>query len=273
MPQADFDPRVSLPIGFKLKKHFYWRLAQFLQPVYKAAANGLCIRSNEKRIQTLHNAYTGKRCFIIGNGPSLNNLDLIKMKGEYTFGVNAIYTNFHKMQFYPTFHVVEDVFVAEDRAHEINAFKQSVKFYGNYLRYCLHPDEKTLLLNVLADYTPYADFPHFSTNALEALYVGGTVSYLCMQLAYFMGFDNVYLVGFDHAYQIPKSLSTEDDVNHFNKDYFGKGKRWHDPHVNRMEASYKKAKIYFEKEGRVIYNATAGGQLEVFDRVNYNTLF
>ena len=98
-----------------------------------------------------------------------------------------------------------------------------------------------------------------------------------------MGFETVYLIGFDHNYTIPKEairynndlsiLSTSDDVNHFSKDYFGKGKRWHDPMLDRMEKAYRKARKFFEADGRKVINATAGGKLEVFERRDYTSLF
>ena len=258
-----------------------WR-ARHSNPRYAIAALGLPLTTNERRLAALRNVHAGERCFIIGNGPSLNKLDLTLLRGEITFGVNAIYTNYRQMGFYPTYYVIEDYLVAEDRAAEINAYDKSrVKFFGNYLRYCLQPDPSTILLNVLLDYREYPDFPHFSRNALRKVWVGGTVSYLCMQLAYFMGFSEVYLVGFDHSYSVPKDATRQnvvitshsDDVNHFNPSYFGEGKRWHDPRVDRMTKAYVRAAEVFGNDGRVIKNATAGGMLEVFERVDYRVLF
>jgi len=250
---------------------------------YELAAKGITISDNERKLLGLHNVNKGKRCFIIGNGPSLNLIDLTLLKNEYTFGVNAIYTNYDKMGFYPTYYVVEDFLVAEDRAAEINAYaKSDIKFFGNYLRYCLEPDESTILLNVLLDYSEYQNFPYFSKNLLQRVWVGGTVSYLCMQIAFYMGFSEVYLVGFDHNYTIPKDvqkeknhvlISSSNDVNHFNTDYFGKGKRWHDPMLHRMDKAYRKARMIYEANDRLLLNATAGGKLEVFERVDYTSLF
>jgi hypothetical protein len=249
---------------------------------YRIAGNlGICLTENEKKIERFKNLYRGERCFVIGNGPSLNKIDLTLLKNEITFGVNAIYTNYEKMNFLPNFYVVEDVFVAEDRKDEINSLKGPQKFYGNYLKYCFNEDEDVHWLNVRFRYDEYKNFPFFSTNALRSIWVGGTVSYISLQLAYYMGFSKIYMIGFDHEYKIPSSakvhgneiLSMNDDVNHFNKDYFGKGKRWHDPKVDRMEKSYLKARTIFEKDGRKIYNATPGGKLEVFERIDYNTLF
>jgi len=232
-------------------------------------------------LKSLRNRYTGKRAFIIGNGPSLKKLDLTKLKDEITFGVNSIFYLFDEMGFKPTFYVVEDKLVAEDRAEEINNLNGMIKIFGRYLEYCLADREDVIWANVQFDYSDYPDFPHFSKDADKELWVGGTVTYLCMQLAYYMGFDQVYLIGFDHSYAIPSDALVEgtvitsgsDDPNHFHPSYFGKGKRWHDPRLDRMELAYNRAREVYESSGKVIANATAGGKLEIFERIRYDSLF
>ena len=100
-------------------------------------------------------------------------------------------------------------------------------------------------------------------------------------MAYFLGFTEVYLIGMDFSYNVPDSAkvdgnvieSTEDDVNHFHPDYFGKGKKWHDPKLHNVLKSYRLAKLMFELDDRKVINATVGGNLEVFERVDFNTLF
>lgn len=251
---------------------------------YRVANAGFPVTDNEKNLFHLRNLHAGQRAFILGNGPSLNRCDLSFLKDEITFGVNSIFLNYEKMGFHPTYYVVEDMLVAEDRSEEINHYHgPKVKFFGNYLHYCIQDAPDVVWLNVRVDYQEYANFPRFSTNAGRMIWVGGTVSYLCMQLAYFMGFKEVYLIGFDHSYRIPSDAkldagqqqitSNSDDPNHFNPNYFGKGYRWHEPLVERMELSYRRAKQYFEADNRTIHNATVGGQLEVFPRVNYVDLF
>jgi hypothetical protein len=242
------------------------------------------VRSNRNRIiEKYFGKHYNDRCFIIGNGPSLNNMDMSLLKNEYTFGVNAIYTNFEKMGFSPTYYVIEDYLVAEDRMDEINSYSKSVKFFGHYLEYVLNYDSSSVPINVNIDYSNYSGFPHFSKSASDQVWVGGTVSYLCMQLAFFMGFKEIYLIGFDHNYTIPGDIekdsngltlrSNSDDPNHFSKDYFGEGKRWHDPNMSRMELAYRKAMEVYSSESRSIQNATVGGKLEIFSRVDYTTLF
>ena len=251
---------------------------------YRLASIGLFLTDNESRIKKLKNLHKGKRAFILGNGPSLNKCDLSLLKNEITFGVNGIYLNYENMGFYPTYYVVEDKLVAEDRADSINSFQgPDYKFFGNYLKaYGIEDDQDTLWLNVRFNYNEYSGFPHFSKNILRMVWVGGTVSYLCMQIAYYMGFDEIYLIGFDHDYKIPDHsqiienshiLSRGDDPNHFHPDYFGNGYRWHDPQVERMGRAYSKALKYFSDDQRKIGNATIGGKLEIFDRANYYELF
>lgn len=256
-------------------------VSRFLRKLrYKSASLGLPLTPNEARIRSWRNRYAGKRAFLIGNGPSLNKLDLSPLANEITFGVNAIYLNKDTMGFLPTHYIVEDVFVAEDRAQEIIELQGPTKWFGNYLDYCLGNADANWL-NVLVDYRNYPGFPHFGEDASRLVWVGGTVSYIGMQLAYFMGVQNLYLLGFDHSYEIPEStvvegneiLSTESDPNHFHDDYFGKGFRWHKPQVERMELSYERAKAYYNHAGREIINATAGGKLEVFPREGFDKLF
>ncbi|MHC4911736.1 MAG: FkbM family methyltransferase, partial [Planctomycetota bacterium] len=243
--------------------------------------NDLAASAISQGLRDFANGYSGRRAFIIGNGPSLNKMDLSFLKNEITFGVNSIFYNFGRMGFKPTFYVVEDKLVAEDRAEEINALTGMTKVFGTDLQYCLKDSEDVIWANVIYDFSNYPGFPHFSKDASECLWVGGTVSYLCMQLAYYMGLTEVYLVGFDHNYIIPADAKVEgtvitsisSDPNHFHPDYFGKGQRWHDPRLDRMEKAYDRAKEVFEAGGRKIFNSTVGGKLDIFPRVDYESLF
>lgn len=248
---------------------------------YVSAAHGFALAENEEKLAYYKNLHRGRRAFILGNGPSLNKCDLSLLRNEITFGVNAIYLNYPKMGYHPTYYVVEDILVAEDRAKEIKNYSGPQKFIGDYLRYYLDGSYDTIWINVRFQYGDYPDFPHFSLNCIRELWVGGTVTYLCLQLAFYMGITEVYLIGFDHNYIIKpdatvsgaKITSNSDDPNHFHPDYFGKGYRWHDPRLDRMEMAYKKTRQVYEKHGRKIYNATVGGKLEIFERANYNHLF
>lgn len=234
------------------------------------------------RLRDLRSKYKGHdRCFVIGNGPSLNNLDLKLLNDEITFGVNGI---FLKDGFKPTFYVVEDHLVAEDRKEEIDKLQGVTKLFPSYLGYCFDEAKETIFYN----HQPRKSYPHgfdFSEDASEITYTGCTVVFSCLQLAYYLGFKEIYVIGVDVDYLIPDDVKkTKDynievldmdshDPNHFDQDYFGKGYRWHDPQAQKMVESFTEAASFFQKNDIKVYNATAGGKLEVFERIDYNTLF
>jgi len=238
-----------------------------------------------KDMEKLYNAFKGKRCFIIGNGPSLNKNDLSLLKNEYSFGVNSFYYKTRETGFRPYFYVVEDSSVMKENIDEIKRYEAPYKFFPTNYR-SIHPKEdNTIFFRMNRGFyeksSPNYAVPRFSTDASKVLYCGQSVTYINLQLAYFMGFSEIYLIGMDFSYVIPDShkrtgdvlLSDTDDPNHFHKDYFGKGKSWKDPKLDRVALNYRLAKLVYESTGRAIYNATVGGSLEIFERIDYAALF
>ena len=93
-----------------------------------------------------------------------------------------------------------------------------------------------------------------------------------------MGFEQVILIGVDHNYaskgEANKTVvSNGGDPNHFSANYFGKGFRWQLPNLDTSEAGYWKARDAYRKAGREVLDATVGGKLTIFPKVDYNSLF
>jgi hypothetical protein len=219
-----------------------------------------------------------RTCVILGNGPSLKQVNLDSLRHVPTFGANGLYLAYPNTSFRATFHVVEDHLVAEDRAADLNQLRESIKFFPTYLAYCLEDDGATIFYRHLPRPSAKTGGFDFSPDAADRTYAGCTVTFSSLQLAYYLGFRRILLAGLDHNYAIPADVKTRqdynvsvldmssDDPNHFNRDYFGKGKRWHDPQVHKMEAAYVCARKFFQQQGVEIHNCTAGGKLEVFPR-------
>lgn len=237
------------------------------------------------QLVAFRNMHKGERVFIIGNGPSLNQMDLTKMAGENTIAVNGIFLAADKMNFSPTYYVVEDTSVMRENLDAIANYSAGHKFFPTIYRDLLPPNTNVTFFQMnrgfYAEESPHYCVPRFSTDAASALFSGQSVTIINLQLAYYMGFSEAILVGMDFSYTIPESAertgdiirSTQDDPNHFHPDYFGKGKTWKDPKLDRVLANYQLAKAIYEADGRKIVNATVGGRLEAFDRVDYNSLF
>jgi len=250
-----------------------------LHAKHRLASNGWVITANERRLLALRDCYRGQRCFIIGGGPSLKKMNLQLLRSEVTFVVNGFYHLLGELGFRPTFYVVEDRLVAEDNAREINALKGMTKIFPEDLRYKLRASDETIFVQLNRYYVnpdrPGPDFPRFAAPGCLEFYWGGTVSYLNLQLAYYMGFTEVYVIGMDMDYTVPSGvtsnviMSQAKDVNHAHPDWFGPGKRWHRPRVDQIVQAFQRAREVFESDGRRLFNATAGGKLEVLERVSF----
>jgi len=241
-----------------------------------AGVHGIYTTENMRRLLTLKDKHKGERGFVIGSGPSLNKVDLTPLKNEVTFVSNAFYHLFDQMGFMPTYYTVEDPLPAEDNADVLNHLEGTTKIFTHDLRYCLKPTPNTTYVFFDRHYATYPakDFPRFSMDASRCIFWGGTVAYMGLQLAYYMGIRQVYLLGIDLDYKVPEDvrdnaviMSNQADVNHFHPDYFGPGKRWHHPMVERMARSFEHAGEFFKAHGGAIYNATVGGKLESLLRV------
>ena len=234
----------------------------FLPEKAIAASNALLAQYKDK--------HHGQRCVIIGNGPSLNRMDLSFLKEEITFGLNRIYLLFDKWDFTPTYYVSVNPLVIEQSVDDLLELP-SPKFLSlNGLSYVADPIDIIFLRSI------YKWF--FSTDPRNGICEGYTVTYVAMQLAYFMGFSEVMLIGVDHHFTTPgqpnqEVLSNGDDTNHFHPGYFGKGIRWNLPDLKNSEVAYNLAKAIFEANGRRIVDATLDGRLKIFPKANYQELF
>lgn len=108
-----------------------------------------------------------------------------------------------------------------------------------------------------------------------------SVSVLALEIALFMGFKEIYLLGCDHTW-----ASNFGVTSHFYKESesilatrpgysewtgYDMGDQFHTNWL--LWNQYKALRNYFQPRGVNIYNATAGGALDVFPRVHYETLF
>lgn len=223
------------------------------------------------KLLEIKNRYSGKRCFIIGNGPSLRAEDLDKIAGEYSFAANKIYYIFPKTKWRPTFFCASDNGIIAECIEQINQLNVVYRFLSmNHLaaygkpRYFYHKDAVLFRERQPEDY--YSK-PNFSEDIMKGITGGFTVTYIALQLAVYMGFTEIYLLGVDHG--LPKNAQAGQTKNHFYADSKS-DKANLDFEIST--ASYQKAKEYAEKHGIKIYNATRGGNLEVFERVDIDML-
>ena len=223
------------------------------------------------QLEEFENIHKGKRCVIIGNGPSLGKMDLSFLENEICFGMNRIFLLFDRWKFRPTYYVSVNPLVIEQSADEILKVNAPKFLSNNGSPFFPNPPADMFFIRSLPAWI-------FSSNPCKGLCEGWTVTYFAMQLAYFMGFSEVVLIGVDHHFVTPgdpnkEIVSQGDDPNHFHPEYFGKGMRWNLPDLERSEHSYRMAKAAFESSGRRIIDATLSGKLNIFPKVDYKQYF
>lgn len=232
--------------------------------------------SNLKKFRNIH---SDDIAVIIGNGPSLNKIDFKILTNYISFGVNGIFYKKDELGFTPDYYVVEDTAVMKDNVERIKNFNglKANFFPKMYKKYFLdHSNNYYFSMDRrFYEKSSYSfEIPQFSLDINNRIFCNQSVTFINLQIAYYMGFKKVLLVGMDNNYEVPNSsiidehkiLSQDDDPNHFHPDYFGKGKTWHDPKLYNVKKAYKFFKLIYESDNREIINCSIGGKLEIFRR-------
>jgi hypothetical protein len=194
---------------------------------------------------------------------------LSRLTGEHTFGLNRASLYFARLGGPTTFLVCVNDFVVEQSASELldAGSRLFVSWSGR----------RWMPASAQVTYLRSHHKPSFSTDVSDGLWEGATVTFVALQLAYHLGFGEVTLVGVDHSFRTtgPANLlvtSSGDDPNHFDPSYFGAGYRWQLPDLVVSERAYELARDAYERAGRVIRDATIGGKLTVFDKVDFDAI-
>lgn len=141
--------------------------------------------------------HKGKRCFVVGNGPSLNQIEMKRLKDEIALGSNRCYLGYESWGFAFTYWGIMDRLQIEEyyQEYEYNIPKETIKFFPfEYLP--LLKFENCSPVNHIYD---VYDFPRFS-DSCEKIYLGYSVTYMLIQIAAIMGCNPIILVGVDHNY-------------------------------------------------------------------------
>lgn len=235
-----------------------------------------------KKMKKYENSCTKKRCFIIGNGPSLTIKDLDLLQFEDCFAMNRIYQIFPRTKWRPKYYLCQDWLVLIDIKKDIDYIISECEnvFLSSSIKNKLGRDyikNEHVAFYYQNIQQTFPQKPNFSFNIGSSVYEGGTVAYSAIQLAVNMGYKEIYLLGIDHNY---KFITKEDGSRDFDRNdgsnYMNGIKvesEQYIPDMDRNTLSYVKAKDVCDEKGIIIANCTRGGKLEVFKRINLDDLF
>lgn len=235
---------------------------------------------NHPELKRYKNKHKGQRAFLIGNGPSLRmeDLDTLQEHGEICFGVNAIYRAYDRTKWRATYYCIGDSDAMINCGDEVDQLHGEDVFYGDNFHLIRNVEQKKnrQYVHITCDAFDQ-NKPGFSSDITKASITGycTTMYDMVIQIAAYMGFAELYLIGNDFSY-----IERVTDVrNHFIADYYNEIeiknlKRYvTQKTIDRGIRSFEKAEEYSRAHGFRIYNATRGGALEVFERVDFDSLF
>lgn len=204
-------------------------------------------------LEKYRDIYKGKRCFIIGTGPSLKKTNLQALNAEITIGVNSLCMWFDDS--IKTTHF----FISDSKALEK---LENIMPKGTFISSCLKTKNRQDI-----EYFPVSRFNSFcyfykkcSSDVSICSYDFNSVIMHAIQFAFYCGIDEIYLLGVDCNYLTKKLYAVDHGIRNSTKDMAQAGKL--------MIEDFKVIKEYADKIGVKIYNATDGGMLEVFERAN-----
>lgn len=252
-----------------------------------------------KKNSRLRSAHSKQRCFILGSGNSIKDHDLSLLKDDVVIALN----NFAR---HPQFNLLSNS--TKKRYYLIAPIHppQSDQEWEKWLRsiYSTIKGKWNLFLGL-------SSYPHnsfelnkkfsiwdrdevywffagnnwsplmpatYSPNFTNSIMGGRTASVYALQLAIYLGFKDIYLLGMDHdtiLHTDPSKMrfysTSEHQVDERNRVY---GNNFYIDAYHNMYNTFKTYKYLSDSHPEIkIWNASEGGLLKVFPRVEYKSLF
>ncbi len=255
-----------------------------------SARAGFALTSNDRALNNLKDKHRGQKAVIIGMGPSLKTEDLERLGSDVTtFACNKIFLIFDQTEWRPHYYSICDVLVAENNQELIarQDFGGALQLHASIVKPYLKPHR---------DYLYYRYFDSIERRgplgitSLPGLLGGGILaggySILIdqLQIAFAMGFTEVYVIGVDFSFSLPQGGATgksssgevivsEGEVNHFHKDYRKPGETWTVPKMDQQRFAFDFMRKIYEADGRKLLNASRQTKLDVIERADLDLVF
>lgn len=256
---------------------------------------------------SLKGMHKGKRCFLVGGGPSVKDLDLGRLKDEFTFVMGEFDNNPQFERLNPKFYVISDstYFTEGESEYWNKQFEKKDKSIP----------ESTIILTSL-DAKPYVQ-KHNLFNRHKYFYFGSkgimTENFpfnmeldrylplpknsmlLCLFIAAYLGFEEIYLLGCEHNFlcfsigqgkAISYDYGHEDDVTRADVANDEVVKRLavprdltmtYEENIAHVLQLFKNYRLFYKKVREThpnvkILNATPNSYLDVFPMIQFKNI-
>lgn len=255
----------------------------------------------------LKNKYAGRRCFIIGGGPSIANINLSQLSHEYTFVMSEFEKNLQYRSLAPKFHIISDsnYFTEGGTEYWPRRFKEKDRDI---------PTDTTMIINLAArsfikkydlfkwhrtyyvgTQGIFTDNLPFNINLDRYIPCPKNSVLMCILAAAWMGFNEIYLLGCEHSFLAQplgknKSLgfnhSYEDETsklditdNEVLKKYISPKELnfTYEMNMASMLQLFRSYRLFYAKARKThpdlkIFNATPNSFLDVFPMINFEDI-
>ena len=239
------------------------------------------LKNDDGKVADFKGKYRGKKCVLIGSGPSLTIEDLTTLSkcDVVTVACNSLFKAYEFSPWRADLYCIADVGVFKTVGEKVLKEQDGKPLFvceAVYNEIDSEMKKKVIPVRIRRN----ADYPgkrRFSDKAGRYIYQFGSVLYFMIQLAVYLGFDEIYLLGCDCNYSYTK-MDDGTIKKTGDKDYFLPGyedRKGHQP-INQFEIvmpDYDEARSFADKHNLKIFNATRGGKLESFVRVDFDKVF
>jgi len=232
------------------------------------------------RNESLRGRFVGRRCFVIGNGPSLNRVDLTPLGGEITIVMNSFNRHAILDKWKPTVYCRAEPPSSYDSPQRIATLIDYTK--GVEAQAYFFPlgsrgiiEGRTMLpLDKLFYFKPVADLQEWPVDEHPLDLAGaaphaGNTGHLAIMVAVHLGCSPIYLLGMDHDWLAHRSVN-----RHFYPPSSGDRGGGDDlgvyTYTTMMQMTLREWRRYetlgalAARAGATIINATEGSFLDVF---------
>lgn len=232
------------------------------------------------------NIHKGERCFIICNGPSISKQNLLPLKDEIVFSVSSGYHHKDYLTIQPKYHCQPGIEYSEKLTEElyVSWFKEIDCKTGRselFLRatdepfirkHHLFPNRKINYVHLCSDWDESMSKIRDITKKMPRVQA---VPIMCLMIAMYMGFKEIYLIGVDldsfrtgEYKHFHGSTVMVDDVA-VDSNGMLRQSLYEEFQINLiLWKQFRILKNIAQATGISIFNATDGGALDVFERVN-----
>ena len=211
--------------------------------------------------------HSGERCFIVGNGPSLKITPLHLLEGEVSFAMNYIAHIFNDTTWRPTFYLCCKIIKRYINPEQLDLIQKAVDVAQlSYISSVIGDmGVRGAVVYKEVRVEPNGQEKWQDDFRAHYIYSWSTQMYPTFQIAVMMGFKKIYLLGVDlHSLDGGQAHFYQDIPSFYLRNFASKN----DSHIQCHEL----IKSECTKRGVEVYNATIGGELEVYERVNISDL-